>query len=141
MLAYLKMVIDPGAWLAAGAATFVVGVSVASPATPDPLLEWTGIPMGVVLGGLLGSLIGQSFLPAATLWRGVLAVSGGTGLATIGEPHITAALSHYFTWWPRLPFAHAAFLGLVAPTLVPMIVTGVPALWERWFGGKEGSKP
>lgn len=141
MLAALKTVIDPAAWFATGGAIIVVAGPAIAIAPSDPFFEWTGIPMRVLLGGLLGGLIGQSFLPAATLWRGVFAVSGGVGLAVVAEAHLTAALTAHFSWWPRLPFAHAAFLGLVAPTLVPVVVQGIPRLWARVTGSKQEGAP
>lgn len=138
MFTHLKMVIDPTFWLGAAiAAGAVAGPVVVVPA-PDPFFEWTGIPLRVVLGGLLGSLIGQSFLPAATLWRGALAVAGGIGFAAIAEPPLTAALTHYLAWWPRLPFVTGALLGACAPSAVPVLVNGIPTLWARWTSGKNG---
>lgn len=130
MLAWLKTTIDPSAWLASSAVTLLAGAPVAM-SSPELMAEWAGISVRAVLGGLLGALIGQSFLPAASLWRGVLAVLGGVGFAAALEPHASAALMRYLDW-PRLPFPTATVLGMIAPATVPIVVNGLPALWRRY---------
>lgn len=130
MLAWLKTTIDPSAWFISSAITLVAGSPVVL-STPELMADWAGLSVRAVLGGLLGALIGQSFLPAATLWRGLLAIAGGVGFAAALEPHASAALMRWLDW-PRLPFPTATVLGMIAPATVPLVVNGLPALWKRY---------
>lgn len=130
MLAWLKSTVDPSAWFVSSAVTLLAGSPVVL-STPEFAADWAGVSIRAVLGGLLGALVGQSFLPAATLWRGLLAVAGGVGFAAVIEPHASAALVRFFEW-PRLPFPTAAVLGMIAPATVPLVINGLPALWKRY---------
>ena len=116
---------EPAATTAAGAAGLTLSLS-------GTLF---GLQYDAMLAGFAGALIAQTYVPsAATRWRAFLQLVAAGGISGYFSP-IAVAVATRLAPWPlpqdAMQLAAGAALGIVAPTLVPLL----RALADR-FGGR-----
>ena len=103
----------------------MLGVAVASAtagAVVDPMVQWAGVPIEVVLWAVAGAACALSFLPAMSRGRAVVALLVGAAIATACTP-----LVMYLLGLPvQFAIGVAFVLGLSAQVVLAPAFGGVP---------------